>query len=123
MGYPISLVVIAAINFGALGRYVPYLKANPEQILYCAIFSIGLAVLLAGIGWLFERRRHWPDKMASSGSQVWLNNVVIIALAIQIDQPLAATLSAFYFIPLYGFVIFYSVLSKRNPLPILTQGA
>lgn len=32
MGYPISLVVIAAINFGALGRYVPYLKANTGRI-------------------------------------------------------------------------------------------
>jgi BASS family bile acid:Na+ symporter len=123
MGYPISLVVIAAINFGALGRYIPYLKANPEQILYCAVFSVGLAVILAIIGWFSEKGRHWPDKVASSGSQVWLNNVLIIALAIQIDQPLAATLSVFYFIPLYGFVVFFSVLATRKALPVFTQGA
>ena len=118
-GYPISLAVIAAINFGALGRYVPYLKANPEQILYCAIFSVGLAIALAGIGWLSEKRRHWPDKVASSGSQVWVNNVLIMALAIQIDQPLAATLSAFYFIPTYGFAVFFSVLAQRKAVPVL----
>lgn len=122
MGYPISLVVIAAINFGALGRYVPYLKANPEQILYCAVFSIGLAIILAIIGWSSEKGKHWPDKVASSGSQIWLNNVLIIALAIQINQPLAATLSVFYFIPMYGFVIFFSILATRKSLPVLTQG-
>lgn len=116
MGYPISLLVIAAINFGALGRYVPYLMANPEQILYCVVFSIGLAVILAIIGWVSETGKHWPDKVASSGSQVWVNNVLIIALAIQVDQPLAATLSVFYFIPMYGFVIFFSVLAKRKTL-------
>lgn len=60
--------------------------------------------------------------MASSGSQVWLNNVLIIALAIQIDQPLAATLSVFYFILLYGFVIFFSVLAPGKTLPGLPLG-
>lgn len=123
MGYPISLVVIAAVNFGALGRYVPYLKANPEQILYCAVFSVGLAVALAGIGWFSEKGSGWPDKVASSGSQVWVNNVLIIALAIQIDHPLAATLSVFYFIPMYGFVVFFSVLAPRKTLPVLSPGA
>ncbi len=75
MGYPISLAVIAVISFGALGRYIPYLKANPEQILYCAVFSAGLAVIMSVIGWVSKRGRHWPDKVASSASQVWLNNV------------------------------------------------
>ncbi len=110
--YPISLVVIAAINFGALGRYVPYLKANPSQILYCALFATGLAVVMALSGWLSGLKKAWPDKVAASGSQVWLNNVLIIALAVHLDMPLAATLGAFYFLPLYGFVVFFSFLSR-----------
>lgn len=113
-GYPISLCVIAAINFGALGRYVPYLKANPDQILYCALFSIVLAVMFALMGWIPYRKKAWPGKVASSGSQVWVNNVLIIALAIQMDQALAATLSSFYFIPLYGFVVYFSTLADKQ---------
>jgi len=110
--YPISLAVIAAINFGALGRYVPYLIANPAQIINCAGFSIVLAVVMALLGWYSIRSADWADRLAASGSQVWVNNVLIIALAVQMDDPLAATLSAFYFLPLYGFVVFFSVLSN-----------
>ncbi len=113
VSYPISLVVVAGINFGALGQYVPYLKAHPEQITYCAIYSIGLAMVLALLGWFFIRTRNWADRVAASGSQVWVNNILIIALAVHMNQPLAATLSAFYLIPFYGFVVFYSVLGSR----------
>ncbi len=119
MSYPISLVVVAGINFGALGRYVPYLKANPEQILYCAVYSIGLALVLAFLGWSSTRVRNWADRVAASGSQVWINNILIIALAVHMNQPLAATLSVFYLIPLYGFVVFFSVLAnKTEPSPV-----
>jgi len=113
MSYPISLVVVAGINFGALGRYIPYLKTNPEQILYCAVFSMGLALVMAFLGWSFTRTRNWTDRVAASGSQVWINNILIIALAVHMNQPLAATLSVFYLIPLYGFVVFFSVLANR----------
>jgi BASS family bile acid:Na+ symporter len=113
MSYPISLVVVAGINFGALGRYIPYLRTNPEQIIYCAVYSIGLAVVLALLGWISARTRNWADQVAASGSQVWVNNILIIALAVYMNQPLAATLSVFYLIPLYGFVVFFSVLANR----------
>jgi BASS family bile acid:Na+ symporter len=119
MSYPISLVVVAGINFGALGRYVPYLKSNPEQILYCGIFSIGLAVVLVCLGWFSARSVNWSERVAASGSQVWVNNILIIALAVHMNQPLAATLSAFYLIPLYGFVVMFSVLANRfDPVPV-----
>lgn len=119
MSYPISLVVIAGINFGALGRYVPYLKTNPEQILYCAICSIGLAMVLAFLGWSSTRSRNWADRVAASGSQIWINNILIIALAVHMNQQLAATLGAFYMIPFCGFVIFFSVLANRlEPAPV-----
>ncbi|WP_167506057.1 bile acid:sodium symporter family protein [Desulfosediminicola flagellatus] len=114
MSYPISLVVITGINFGALGRYVPYLKANPEQILYCAICSIVFALAMAPLGWYSTRSRNWADQIAASGSQIWINNILIIALAVHIDQPLAATLGAFYMIPYYGFVVFFSVMANRR---------
>lgn len=113
MSYPISLVVVAGINFGALGRYVPYLKNNPEQILYCAVCSIVLALVMALLGWSSTRTRNWADRVAASGSQVWVNNILIIALAVHMNQPLAATLSVFYLIPFYGFVVFFSVLANR----------
>ncbi len=113
ISYPISLMVIAGINFGALGRYVPYLQANPEQVIYCVIFAIGLALTLAFLGWNSTMSRDWADKIAASGSQIWVNNILIIALAVQINQPLAATLSAIYMIPFYGLVVFFSVLTNR----------
>jgi hypothetical protein len=46
-----------------------------------------------------------------------------IFLAMIIFVPLAATLSVFYFIPLYGFVIFFSVLAAGKELPVLPLGA
>lgn len=113
MSYPISLMVVAGINFGALGRYIPYLKTNPEQIVYCMICSFVLALLLALLGWGGARSRNWSERVAASGSQVWINNILIIALAIHINQPLAATLSVFYLLPLYGFVVFFSVLATK----------
>lgn len=113
-GYTVSLVVVAGINFGALGRYVQYLQAHPWQIVLCATFSITLAVLLAGMGWYLTRSREWPERIAAAGSQVWVNNILIIALAVQMNLPLAATLGALYLIPLYGFVVVFSVLAKRG---------
>lgn len=113
MSYPISLVVVAGINFGALGRYVPYLKAHPSQIFHCAAWSMGLALVLAFSGWHSSWSRNWADRVAAAGSQVWINNILIIALAVHINQPLAATLSVFYLIPLYGFVVFFSVIANR----------
>ena len=113
ISYPLSLILVAGINFGALGRYVPYLKANPEQILYSGIFSFGLAPVLALAGWFSVRTRAWEDRVAASGSQVWVNNILIIALSVHLHQPLTATLSAFYLIPLYGFVVIFSVMGSR----------
>ena len=113
MSYPISLVVLVGINFGALGRYLPYLKANPEQILYCVVYSIGLSLMLAILGWGLARSRSWANRVAASGSQVWGNNILIIALAVDMNQPLAATLSVLYLIPFYAFVVFFSTLANR----------
>lgn len=114
ISYPLSLLLVAGINFGALGRYVPYLKANPAQILYCAAYSAGLALVLGLLGWVSTRHRDWADRAAASGSQVWINNILILALAVHINHPLAATLSVFYLIPLYGFVVVFSVLASRE---------
>ena len=114
ISYPISMVVLVGINFGALGRYLPYLKANPEQILYCVVYSIGLSLMLAILGWGFARSRSWANRVAASGSQVWGNNIMIIALAVEMNEPLAATLSVIYLIPFYGFVVFFSVLANRG---------
>jgi hypothetical protein len=72
-----------------------------------------LSVVLALLGWISARTRNWADQVAASGSQVWVNNILIIALAVYMNQPLAATLSVFYLIPLYGFVVFFSVLANR----------
>jgi predicted Na+-dependent transporter len=113
MSYLFSLVLAAGTNFGALGRYVPYLKTDPEQILYCAVYSVGLAVVLAFLGWFSTQSRNWADRAAASGSQVWVNNMLIVVLAINMNLPLAAILSAFYLIPFYGFVVFFSVSGNR----------
>jgi BASS family bile acid:Na+ symporter len=112
--YPVSLLVISGINFGALGRYTPYLRANPEQVFYCALFSFGLATAMAAVGWASSRSRNRADRMAAAGSQVWVNNILILALAVHMNLPLAATLSAFYLIPFYGFVVFFSALAGRG---------
>lgn len=112
--YPISLAVLTGINFGALGKYVPYLQANPGQVLLCVLFAIALALLLAIIGWWFSRAGNWPDKMAASGSQAWVNNILIIALAVHMNNALAATLAAVYLIPYYGLVVGYNLLHRRS---------
>jgi BASS family bile acid:Na+ symporter len=112
--YPISLVVLTGINFGALGKYVPYLRANPTEVFLCVIFAIGLAVVLAYGGWAFSKSKTWPNRMAASGSQVWVNNILIIALAVHMNHALAATLSAVYLIPYYGCVVGYSVLHQSR---------
>ena len=90
-----------------------------EPFLYCAVYSIGLALVLALLGWSSTRIRNWADRVAASGSQVWVKNILIIALAVYMNQPLAATLSVFYLIPLYRFVVFFSVLANRvAPAPV-----
>lgn len=113
ISFPFSLVVLVGINFGALGKYAEYLQANPAQIMLCLAFAIGLAMILAAMGWYLSKGNVWEERMASSGSQIWVNNILIIALAVHIDNPLAATLSAVYLIPYYGFVGVYSHMYSR----------
>lgn len=114
MTYPLSLVVIAAINFGALGRYVPYLRANFNHLVITVISALILAVMMAAIGWWTIPGKEWEKKMASAGSQFWINNVMLIALAIQLDSPIAAILGVLYFLPAYGMVFFFGTLAKNR---------
>lgn len=114
VSYPVSLVVLTGINFGALGKYISYLQSNPLQIVLCVVFAVGLATALAGMGWYCSTSSGWADRMAASGSQIWVNNILMIALAVHMNDPLAATLSALYLVPYYGFVVVFSVLAKRR---------
>lgn len=111
--YPLSLIVIAAINFGALGRYVPYLQANPQQIVIAFICALLVALVYGALGWVAIRTHNLADRIAASGSQVWVNNMLIVALAVHIDQPLAATLGILYLIPFYGFVFVFTGVAER----------
>ncbi len=114
IAFPVSLVVLAVINFGALGHYLPYLKANSAQITGAVICSSLMAVAMAGLGWSTAWGRGWSEQVASAGSQVWLNNVLIIVLAVHLNDSTAAVIGAFYFVPLYAFVVFYHFLSGRQ---------
>lgn len=113
--YALSLIVIAGINFAALGRYVPYLKAHPGQIFYAVLCAVVLAPVMGGLGWFSARNCDFADRIAASGSQVWVNNMLIVALAVQIDLPLAATLGIMYLIPFYvAAVVFAKVADKQS---------
>ena len=115
--YPLSLVVIAAVNFGALGRYVPYLRANLDQLIIALITVLLLVAVMVSIGWWTMPGKGWENRMASAGSQLWINNVMLIALAVHLDNPIAAILGALYFVPSYGMVFFFSVRASRAGAP------
>lgn len=115
--YPLSLIVIAAVNFGALGRYVPYLQANLDQLVIALVTVLLMTVTMAAIGWWTIPGKGWENRMASAGSQLWINNVMLIALAVHLDDPIAAILGVLYFLPSYGLVFFFSVLAGKDTSP------
>jgi len=114
MSYPLSLVIIAAINFGVLGRHVPYLMANVDHLVITAVTALLLGMVMTAVGWWTILGKGWENRMASAGSQLWINNVMLIALAVHLDSPLAAILGVVYILPYFGLFFFFSTYAGNH---------
>lgn len=115
---PVSISTICLINFSALGKYTDYLMANAMEVGVSLILCCGLALAAGLAGWLFTLGRARDLKLSAAGTMIWFNNAVILALAVEIDQPLTVTMSAVYFLPLFAAIPILGLLGnarKRGP--------
>lgn len=120
--FPVSLVVMSLINFGAFGRYAPYLKGNPEQILVSLPLVIILALAAFGIGMLLLRGSSREMGVTSGGTMLWINNVLIIVLGAELGDPLSSVMAALYMIPCFGMIVPLAHL-LREKQPVAEQSA
>lgn len=103
--YPISLVLLAAMNLGAMGLYAPFLKAQLADALVSVMIGSGLAAVLASAGVILFWFASPPERAAAGGALGWINNVLVIVLGQYFNEPLISVLAAFYMVPYYILII------------------
>ncbi len=112
--YPISLILLAAMNLGALGLYSPFLRAHPAEVVISLLVGSGLGVVLAGVGMVLFWSHPPLERVAAAGALGWINNVLVIVLGTYFHDPLTSVLAALYMVPYYVLII---------PLGHLSRGA
>ena len=110
--YPISLVLLAAINLGAFGLYAPFLRAHHAEVVISVLVGSGLGAVLASAGIFLFWSNPPLERVAAGGALGWINNVLVIVLANYFNDPTASVLAALYLIPYYVLIIPLGHLSR-----------
>ena len=103
--YPISLVLLAAMNLGALGLYTPFLKAHQADAVISVLVGFALAAVLASAGVVLFRSASPHERVAAGGALGWINNVLVIVLGHYFNDPLISVLAALYMVPYYVLIV------------------
>ncbi len=111
--YPISLVLLAAMNLGALGLYTPFLKAHQAEAVLSVLTCSGLAAVLASAGMALFWSAPPLERIAAGGALGWINNVLVIVLGNYFHDPLISVLAALYMIPYYALIAPLGHLGQR----------
>ena len=111
--YPISLVLLAAMNLGAFGLYAPFLRAHHAEVVISVLVGSGLAAVLASAGMFLFWSNPPLERVAAGGALGWINNVLVIVLGNYFNDPFTSVLAALYLIPYYVLIIPLGHLSRR----------
>jgi len=103
--FQVSLPLIAAITLAVFGLYAPMLRANLNELVVAVALDALLCALLAVVGAGLLWKSPLPDRIASIASLAFINDVLIVILAIQIDQPRAAVMAALNTFPFFGLML------------------
>ena len=112
--YPISLVLLAAMNLGALGLYAPFLRAHHAVVVISVLLGFGLGAVLAGAGIVLFWSNPPLERVAAAGALGWINSVLVIVLGNYFGDPLTSVLAALYMVPYYFLIIPLGHLSHRG---------
>ena len=112
--YPISLVLLAAMNLGAFGLYTPFLKAHHADVVISVLVGSGLAAVMASAGVVLFWFASPQERVAAGGALGWINNVLVIVLGHYFHDPLISVLAALYMVPYYLLIIPLGHLSRRS---------
>jgi bile acid:Na+ symporter, BASS family len=110
--YYLSLFLIGFINLGSFGNFAPFLQAHQDQLVVALLLSSGLAVVLAATGALVFWFRPPPQRTAAAASLGWINNVLVIVLGNDLNDPFTSILAALYLIPFHLLIVPLSHLSR-----------
>jgi BASS family bile acid:Na+ symporter len=111
--YPISLVLLAAMNLGALGLYSPFLRAHQADAVISVLIGFGLGAVLAGAGLVLFWSNPPLERVAAAGALGWVNSVLVIVLGNYFGDPLTSVLAALYMVPYYVLIIPLGHLSHK----------
>lgn len=103
--FVVSLPFFAVINLAVFGRYAPIMRARLDHLAVGTILICVLSGLAAAAGLAVLRSSPGPDRIASAASLAWVNNVLVIILAVELNEPTAALLSTLYMFP-FLFLMF-----------------
>jgi bile acid:Na+ symporter, BASS family len=115
--YPISLVLLAAINLGTFGLYTPFLRTHHAEVVLSVLVGSGLAVVLASAGAVLFWSNPARERVAAGGALGWINNVLVIVLGTYFHDPLISVLAALYMVPYYVLIIPLGHLSRGRKDP------
>jgi len=107
----ISIPFFAAINLAVFGRYAPVMRARLDHLAMAMVLVFILSGLTTAIGLAVLRSSPGPDRIASAASLAWVNNVLVIILAVELNEPTAALLSTLYMFPF--FVLLFPLAKLR----------
>ncbi len=112
--YPISLVLLAAMNLGACGLYAPFLRAHHAEVVISVLVGSGLGAVLASAGMFLFWSNPPLERVAAGGALGWINNVLVIVLGTYFNDPLTSVLAALYMVPYYILIVPLGHLSRGS---------
>lgn len=112
--FPLSLVLLGFINVAVFGKYGPYLIDHPEHIVGAVFWACALAAFSAALGAAMTWRRSGPDRLTGAGSLSWSNSVLMVVIAADLGDPIAAVIAAAYLLPFYPLVVPLSALGRSG---------
>jgi BASS family bile acid:Na+ symporter len=104
VSFPLSLIFLALVNLGAFGRYGGYLKAHLDHLLWATLLTVALAVVQGLMGRLVLFRAGPAERAAAMGCLVWINNVLIVVLGLEMDDAPTAVAGVMYLLPFFASV-------------------
>jgi hypothetical protein len=121
--FAVTLPLFAIMTLAVFSLNAPTLKAHPDEIFISVGLVMALCALLSLIGLAVLWFSPVTDRIASAGSLGWLNDVLVIVVAIQLGQPTSALLAALYEFPFFLLIIpFIWMRHRARKEPSLERG-
>jgi BASS family bile acid:Na+ symporter len=111
--FPISMVLLAAVNLGVFSKYSAFFFRNPGQLILATGIAYVLSVIYYLTGFILSPGQEVKEKVAAGVGLALMNNVLVIVFSAEFFGPLSPTLAAMYMFPFFTMIVPVKLVANR----------